>query len=222
MLVLVPADADARRKQRNAKSVKQEQRATAKAIEKAKSDITQNDQETRRQLNRLNSLSAEIDSRSRDIDALKARIAALDRRLKTVGDSITALQGSLGALKTSYGKTLRDIRRRRQAMNDFMFVFSSESFNQAYRRVRYLRQLDRWQKTKASQIAEQKAEVEQRRAALEGLRRDRAAALTQLSASQKALSRPTAGAPRKSFRRCAVRASRSKRARREQAPHAGS
>ena len=88
-VALAPADSFARRqKQRNAKSVKQEQRATAKAIEKTKSDITQNDKETRRQLNRLNSLTAEIDSRSRDIASLEERLAAIDRRLAAVCDVV--------------------------------------------------------------------------------------------------------------------------------------
>ncbi len=145
----LPTDAYARR---TSKTVRQERRETGKKIERTRSKIKANTDDTRRQLAKLERVEADIELSDRQLAALTARIDTIGAQAKALADSVNASEAKVEALKKSYAASLRAIRTQRQTASASAFIFSSRSFDQARRRIRYLRELGRWQTEKASAL----------------------------------------------------------------------
>lgn len=162
---------------RTSKDVKRDKQNTEKQIAQTKKQIAQNDRETSRQLSRLQSIKADIALRGDTIAMLRARLDSVNAAIGVMNDSIDRLEAREKALKATYGQTLRTIRSRRQGMSDMSFVFSAESFGQAWRRMRYLREVAKSGSKQARHLASAKDDIASARASLLVLRDEQAANL---------------------------------------------
>ena len=73
---------------------------------------------------------------------------------------------------------------RRQGMSDLSFVFSAKSFSQAWRRLRYLREIAKSSTRQAKKIKEATARLEEARQRLDALKAVHATALARLNSTQ--------------------------------------
>lgn len=164
-------------KKRTSGDVKREQQKTQKQIAQTKKQIAANDRETGRQLDRLTSIKAAIALRGDTIEMLTAKLDSVNALIDMMSDSLGRLEVREKNLKANYAHTLRTIRSRRQGMSDLSFVFSSKSFGQAWRRMRYLREVAKSSTRQAKQLSLAKTEVEKARESLEALRSEQAEAI---------------------------------------------
>ena len=180
LLSLSPADG----RKRSTKDVKRERQKTEQQIARTREQIKQNDKETSRQLNRLNSLKANMALTGDTIRIIRARLDSVNSQIATVNDSIAVLSARTRALKTNYAKSLQTMRTRRQGMSDLSFVFSAKSFSQAWRRLRYLREIAKSSTRQAKKIKEATARLEEARQRLDALKAVHATALARLNSTQ--------------------------------------
>lgn len=138
LLVAASVDTDGRR--RSQRDVRRDRNANREQIERTNREIEANAAEVGRQLSRLQSLEATIALRIDSVAALQAVISDVKGHIDALDDSIATLVAATARLKSDYGNTLRRMRTRRQSMSDIAFIFSAQSFSQAWRRIRYLRQ----------------------------------------------------------------------------------
>lgn len=75
---------------------------------------------------------------------------------------ITALKGDIVRLKADYQQLIKAAYKRKLAKTDLLFLFSSKSFNQAYKRWQYLKQYDKYRKKQAVRIIETQKSLEQK------------------------------------------------------------
>lgn len=181
LIIASSADMSAAKPKRTSKSVKKERRMTANEVERTRKQISHNTAETRRQLNRLQSLTAETHRCEKSIGELNQRISTLNRRIKEMDDSILTMQNRLSTLREAYATNLRDMRARRQMMSESAIIFSSRTFTEAYRRYRYLREFERWQREKTLQIKHLTTELSTRRKNVAEARSRQSEALASLS-----------------------------------------
>ena len=174
-------------KQRTSKEVKREKQKTEKQIAQTKKQIDENDRETGRQLKRLESIKADIALRGDTIEMLRAKLDSVNGAISEMNDSIERLEFRETALRDNYARSLRAIRSRRQSMNDLSFIFSAPTFSQAWRRVRYLREVAKSSTKQARQIAKAKRDVDKAREELDGLRHKQSSALGRHRAVQNTL-----------------------------------
>lgn len=172
---------------RTSKDVKREKQRTAKQIQQTKRQIEKNDRATSRQLQRLESVRAEIALRNDTIERLRVSLDSIRGAIEVVNDSIARLEAREKALKQSYARTLRTIRERRQSMGDLQFVFSAGSFGEAWRRIRYLRQIAESTTKQARMVAAARVKVDEARARLKELNDSQSAALARQNAVQASL-----------------------------------
>lgn len=182
-LLVATTDAGAVRP-RSSKDIKREKQKTEKQIEQTRKQISQIDAETGRQLDRLESIKAVIELRTDTIGRLQARLDSTNRAIALVNDSIDSLQVRTDKLRATYSKTLRTLRARRQGLNDLSFIFSSESFSQAWRRIRYLRQIAKSSERQGQQLNVAKSRLDAARERLESLKTTQASALARLRRTQ--------------------------------------
>lgn len=182
-----PAAQKKRRQQRDINSVRTELRDTKREIAETSKKITANTRETSRQLARLNTLSGEIASTTREISRMQQGVDSLDGRIAATADSITALQARVETMRQTYAKALRSTQGSNGAMNTLAFIFSSETFSNAWQRVRYLRRFGQWRRNQTERIMRTADSLELRRQGLDTLRRERSVAVARMSISQRQL-----------------------------------
>ena len=156
---------------RSSEKVRQEQRDTRKRINKTKGEISENTAKTRKGLKQLGEIEADIAVRQEAINRADARIAELNTQIVRLTDSVTQLESNISQLKTDYAESLRAMRRQRQTLNSISYLFSAESFAQAFRRVRYIQELGRWRHDKTLKLGEAVAELNVRKAEIDSVRR---------------------------------------------------
>lgn len=149
-ILLVSSDAAAQK--RTAKSIKREQQMTQQEIQETSQKIRTNTAKTKRSLNQLNLIEAEISSHERTISNLNNDLDSINKRLKLLQDSIKDTENKIIGLKKNYSNAIRNIQARSSSFDRMLFIFSANSFNQAYRRIRYLQQFSEWREKQTQEI----------------------------------------------------------------------
>ena len=107
-------------------------------------------------------LQAQIKKRDDLIKTYDKQIALLNKETKGYRNDIDNLQNELEKNRKEYADLLVIAYRNRNNINNLLFVFSSEDFNQAIRRMRYIQQFNDLLKHKMEEIDETKANIKQR------------------------------------------------------------
>lgn len=186
IMLLSAVDVSAARKRtRSVSSVKQEQKANAQAIKKTSQQLDENAKATSRTLNALNTLGAEIRQQNDSIASINHQIDSIDSAMKHINDSIVTLDGKLNALRDSYARSVTRIRNSQQgSMDKLAFIFSAESFTQAYRRFRYLGEFSKWRKRRNDEIKAVQARLEKQRDELTRLQGVKSGMLTRMNVAR--------------------------------------
>lgn len=181
------AAATAPQKPMTAAEVKRAQERNATEIRETKQKITLNTRETEKRLNQLNLLEGEITDCNRRIGTLSTHIDSINLNINHANDSIAALDRRLAAISQQYVKSLRKTQGRRQQMNALAFIFSSDSFSQAYRRMRSLRQFSKWRQRRSQEINATRQQITEQRNHLAALRGDASASMGKLNGERSSL-----------------------------------
>lgn len=171
--------------QRNLNSVKKEQRATEKAIKLTAEQIEANNRKTNRNLNELNALNAEIKEHEAAIRSLTSQVNAINGKITSLNDSIDKLDGRLAMMRDSYARSVRRVNAAREgSMSKLAFIFSSESFFQAYRRMRYLREFSKWRDRKGGEIKAVQDSLSVKKSELASLQESKGESLKKMSVAR--------------------------------------
>lgn len=191
-----PADSQNRRKksrsrtpQRTVETVKKDKTTTERRISETATKLQTNTKELNRQLNRLNSLNADIEANRTKVEGLRSHIDSLGSQINVTADSIKVLEGELEDMRRAYVKALKELQPHSGAASDLSFIFSSKNFSEAYSRIRYLRQFTSWRERKADRIREGIDRIAERRAHLTSLRHSQDVAFRKAAETQQTLSK---------------------------------
>jgi septal ring factor EnvC (AmiA/AmiB activator) len=132
--------------------IQQEIKLTNSLLQKAKKEKNQS-------VNTLNTLNKQIQSRQEIIQTLdlevKMAIIQIDnlkRQIKDTEISIVVQQELLDTLKQEYALMIRHAYFNRNAYDRLAFVFSSQSYNQAFKRLRYLQEYSQFRQKQVDEI----------------------------------------------------------------------
>lgn len=196
MLLCLVSVEDAGAKPRTSKSVKHQQRITEQKIKQTDAQIRENARQLKSKLNDLNRLQAESQTINNTIAGIQASIDSLDVEAQAARDSAAKLDDKLTELKDVYADILRNSRRSRMSMNNLAFIFSSNSFTQAFRRANALKQFSRWRQRKVANINAVKAQLDERRRYIDTLMTQNRELVMRMSMRHAELSQRAAGADR--------------------------
>lgn len=90
--------------------------------------------------------------RQRLIQQLENDLVNLNQKILENQIMIESLKENLSDIKSEYAKLVYYAYKNRNAYDRLMFIFSSENFNQAYRRLKYLRHYNRYRRKQAQHI----------------------------------------------------------------------
>ena len=165
------------------KGLRQEQAEIKQNIRKHEQALKANKAEVTKKMKDLERISSDIDRRQRSIDSIQHTddISMLSMQLDN-------LEEMLDERKKSYMKSLRYMARHHTIGSKVMFVFSSENFAQAYRRMRFMKDYATWQRTQGEALEEQRKRVEEKRGQLSDAKHHKNVLLNKDAREKQALS----------------------------------
>ncbi len=135
-----------------AADVRRRQEAAQKEITQTRQQIKENDAAVRRNLSELGKLEGDIDDSRRKVAETSGKVTALQKQIGGLQSQIAAEEKSLASMRAGYLEAVKKMRARRKEKSMLAFIFSSGSFNEALRRMRYLRQFSDWRDRKTKEI----------------------------------------------------------------------
>ena len=122
-------------------------------------------------LDELNILEYRIVIRRNNIQGLNREIVNIEKNIEANKDLITSLENDLERVKNDYAKIILNTYKKREKNILLMFLLASESFNQAYKRIKYVQNYSNYKRQQAKLIAAFKKIIDQK---IKKLNEDRA------------------------------------------------
>ena len=170
-----------------------------KEISNANQLLKQTKKDREMTLNEVSILDKKIKQREKLIKAYNEQIAVLDEEINTGQSNIRSLNSDLAGLQKEYAKMVVFANKNRSHYDRLGFVFASKDFNQAFSRLRYIREFNDARATKMSQIAGTQQRITGEVEASQKAREERAAMLadenvqkTELQSEKEELNRQVA------------------------------
>lgn len=174
--------------------------------QETKSEIQQRQKELQQELSDLNAslsdvrknkklsireltlIQQKIEARQSLIGNINNQLSDLDITIKKYNKEVDSCKRQLDTLKNKYGESIVFAYKNRNNYNYISFLFSSTSFNDAYRRIAYLKSYRKYRESQAASVVKAQAILKQNIAKLENTKKQKNNALilqgTQLTGLQ--------------------------------------
>lgn len=138
-------------------------------------------------LDRINLINSQIAARKELIDVQKREIDALQKEESRLAAEINRLNKELEKKQGYYADAIKGMLNHKFSQNKLLFILSGKSVGESLRRMQYLREYSKWQKTQAEEIKQQQTEIKEKQELLAKAKADREKALVSLNVEQKKL-----------------------------------
>ena len=187
LLALVSPTFGQKTKGKSKKQLQSEINSLQKEISTANQLLKKTKKDKEITLNEVNLLDKKIKQRENLIKAYNQQIAVLDEEINTGQSNIKSLNSDLKKLRKEYAKMIVFANKNRSHYDMLGFVFASKDFNQAFRRLRYIREFNEARKVKIDQIVSTERRINDEVEASQKAREEQAAMLKDEKAQQEAL-----------------------------------
>ena len=154
------AQTDKNKLQENKKKIEQEIKYNNYLLSETKKD-------KQNSINQLILLKNKINKREELINNLNEEIGTLNGEINYTQKSVEKLKSDLEMLKAEYAKMLIAANKNRGLYSIIAFLFASENFNQAIKRIKYYRQYSGYRRAQANMILKKQTELTQKKLQLE-------------------------------------------------------
>lgn len=132
--------------------LKQKKEKTRKEIEYTNWLLNKTGQSSKASLRQLNLLNEQISLRNKLISEHNQQLSILQQSINDNEQVIQMLSTDLKEIRYEYAHLIQQANRQRGDYNQLIFILSSQSFNQAYKRLLYVRQMARYRQKQLEQI----------------------------------------------------------------------
>ncbi len=160
------------------KSLKRKQKQAKKNIELTNKLLNETKKDQKSTVSNLTVLKKQIKERENLIQALNSEITVMDATLDKLNIEKRILERRLTALQDEYANLVYHAYFFKNKYNQYLFVFSSESFSQAYRRLRYVQQYSQYRKDQTIQIRQVAEELKEKENQVLNAKTEKAGVLT--------------------------------------------
>lgn len=145
--------------QKDVDKLKKQEKELQKKIRDNKKILTEKQNIEKITIAEVAILNQQIAHRDELIGNFSQQVNKINYQIEETKNDITRQQTELGKLKKRYIELIRYAYRHRNSYHRLLFVFAASSFNQAYVRVKYLRQFADHRKKQAQRIREKQREL---------------------------------------------------------------
>lgn len=142
------------------------QQAAQAEIAETRRKIKENDRQVRHNLAELGKLQGDIETAKKQVAATRSQVTTLQNRIGTLEGKIAQGDKEVARMRGEYLKAVKAVRKRKGSNSTLAYLFSSKSFGEARRRMRYLREFSEWRKKQTDEIQNELNVLNRERAAL--------------------------------------------------------
>jgi septal ring factor EnvC (AmiA/AmiB activator) len=164
LMLLHPAKAQSR------KELEEKKRKAQEEIARTRKVLEETQKKKKQTLNNLVLLGKLIRNQNDLIETIREEISSVDQEIAMKASLIDELEFALDEEKKRLARVMVQSYKSRSKFSKLAFIFSSESFNQAVSRIKYIRKLASFQKELIHDIRDRKMEVNARLLELEGVK----------------------------------------------------
>ena len=113
----------------------------------SKTALTRKEQQSEIQL-----LNRQISLREELIRTIVSEVGEISRQIAVLEDSLLQRKNELEKLKAEYAEMIRHAYKTENSHSQLMFIFAADNFNQAFSRMRYLKQYAEYRKQQGMKI----------------------------------------------------------------------
>lgn len=143
------------------KSLKADIAAMDKEVKKTRKDQTMT-------MNQLFLLNKKLEAREELINTISSEMQVLDGQISENNNAVKKLQDDVERMKKEYARMIVYAYRNRNAYNRLAFIFAATDFNQAYNRIKYIRQVSESRRQQADKLVKEQTVLQEQVRALEG------------------------------------------------------
>ncbi|MDN5215717.1 peptidoglycan DD-metalloendopeptidase family protein [Fulvivirgaceae bacterium BMA12] len=163
----------------NRQKLEKEKKETLKKIAQAEKILAQTETKRKASLGQLNALSVLIKSRKSLIRSIKKEVNLLNAELHELQTIENAMAGDLKTLKKEYAAMLYSASKTSNSYNKLVFLFSVQTFNEFFMRLKYLEQYGETRINQVEQIKIVKESLGAQRVVIEEKKREKENVLSQ-------------------------------------------
>lgn len=140
--------------QKKKTQLKAKQRKIEKKIDYTKKLLSETKNKKESTLTEYNLLKGQIQDRRSLIRSYNSEVQMIDAQIKENRKNITKINNDLQNLKEEYAALIYQSYKSRNTFDQWMFLFASKDFYQAFRRIKYLKEYNEYRREKAEEIQE--------------------------------------------------------------------
>lgn len=141
------------------KELERQRKQTLQTLETTSKMLNETNKSKKSSLNKLNIISKNINERKTLIKNISTEIGLMDVEIVRLNEEKTKLETKLSTLKSDYAKLVQEAHINRSLYAKIMFVLSAKSFDQSYRRLRYLQEYTDYRKQQVREIESVKTAI---------------------------------------------------------------
>jgi septal ring factor EnvC (AmiA/AmiB activator) len=148
----------------NAQSIKElesKRKKTEEELSTAAKLLGKTEQEKIQNINTLAILKSQIGLRNKLLNDIEQQVIFLEKEVEKNELLIAGLTNDLQKLKNEYAKLTRFAWRNRSHLNIILFIFASNDFNQAYRRIKFYQQFLKFREKQGKEILRTQKMIEE-------------------------------------------------------------
>lgn len=141
--------------------------------------IQETTEKQKQTVNHLQVLNRQIEVREELINTIQQEIQSLQKDININQDIINSLKGDLKTLKEEYANMVTFTYKTRSKYDKLVFIFSSENFNQAFKRLRFLKYYSNFRQRQMEMINETRRSLQHKIEELESQQSEKRELLAQ-------------------------------------------
>lgn len=143
----------------NVKDLEKQRKQTLERLETTKKMLNETKKSQRSSITKLNIIGKNIKDRKTLITNISNEIGQLDLKMTQLNREKQQLESRLEVLKKDYARLVQQAYINRNLYTKIMFILSAKTFDQSYRRMRYLQEYTEYRRDQVRQIEQVKSEI---------------------------------------------------------------
>jgi murein hydrolase activator len=130
------------------------------AIQQTQAQLEATKRDKNATMGQLRALQAKLAQRQRLIGNINEEISQINNNIQTASHEVVVLKENLQTLKMRYAQSVRYAYKTRSSYDMLAFLFSSSDFNEALRRVKFLKKYRDYRREQAAKIRGTQEQIE--------------------------------------------------------------
>ncbi len=144
---------------RKVKALQTQKKELQKDLDRSRKELKTTEEDVAGKLRDISMIVNRLENRQRYIDTMEVQLRQVDGQVAELEGRVSRTMQELEKKKADYAKALRYARACKSVGSPLLFVLSSKSVTQMYRRSRYAREYAGYQRRLAEQIVERRNDL---------------------------------------------------------------